>query len=255
MSTGLPAGFKNFGVSKCLCLFTIAVPVVASLTSTKYLFFYSYEPFLSQYHQFWRLFTVQLAFINESEVFLATVILYQYRNLERLYGARKYVSLIAVVYCYTLVTICLLASINFYSGITFLNGVSSGPSAILFALLANYREFIPVIYRFEVYATEQKKIVLTNQFLIFLLSFQLSVSQGLRSMSMALLGWVLGDLISRGVVPGKNWRIPYWNRLMEKREETPLPLADADADADEDEEQTATETRPLASQFLDTFRR
>lgn len=253
MSTSLPPGLKGFPVSKYLCFAVIAVPILASLTSTKYVFFYAYDPFISQYHQFWRLLTVQLAFINESEVFMSTLLLYQFRNLERLFGSRKYLSLIVIIYLYTLLTVSLLAAIKFYTDITWLNAVSSGPTSVMFALLANHREYIPVVYRFELYGPGQAKIVLTDQFLVFLLSFQLSVAQGINSVCMGSLGWILGDLVSRGLIPGKLWRIPYWAQK-ERREETPVPLAEVEA-AEDEEERAATETRPLASQFLDTFRR
>ncbi|ONH69620.1 hypothetical protein BON22_0673 [Cyberlindnera fabianii] len=75
---------------------------------------------------------------------------------------------------------------------------------------------------------------------------------------MAFIGWVLGDLISREFLPGKGWRIPLWKRFTESttptgsiREDTPV-LANI---RQEEEDEAATETRPLASQFLDTFRR
>lgn len=255
MSTGLPSTFKHFPLSRALCIFSTVVPMLVSLMGMKYIFYYSYDPFISQYRQLWRMITVQLAYVNESQVFISVIVFYLLRDLERLFGTPKYLGVIMATYSYTLLLIALLASVKFYTGMQWLNSVSSGPTTVIFALLANYRDYIPVMYKFEIAITEERKITLTDHFLIYILCFHLSVSQGLGTLALALLGWILGDLISRGVIPGKHWRLPNrLNRLLNDRESTPVLIAEVEA-AEEEAEQAATETRPLTSQFLDTFRR
>lgn len=254
MSASLPAGFKNVPVSKAITSLTLFVPLVASLSNVKYLFYYAYDPFIIQYCQFWRILTFQLSFLNESEVLVGLVLLYQFRSLERLYSSHKYLSNIIVTYLYILLITALIIALNFYLGIQWINSMASGPTGIIFALLFQFKEYIPVMYKFEVYGSGTNKIVLTDQAFIYLLSFQLAISQGWRGVGAALLGWVIGALLSRGVIPGKNWRVPFWKAFASKsrssREETPVPNGE-NAEADEE----ATETRPLSTQFLDTFRR
>lgn len=149
--------------------------------------------------------------------------------------------------------------LKFYAGVPWFNKISSGPTGILFGLLAHYREHIPVVYKFEIYGTADNMIVLTDQFLVYLLGFQLAITQGWASVGHALLGWLTGDLVLRGVLPGKSWRIPLWKRISAPKRG--LTTADAFAtQLNEDEEQETNrentpETRTLTSQFLDTFRR
>lgn len=190
------------------------------------------------------------------------ILLYQYRALERLFSSHKYLSLIALFYLYDLILSSLIIPLNFYTGKILINNVATGPTVILFALLVHYREHIPVIYKFEIYGHGDNKIVLTDQFLVHLLSFQIAISQGWKSVTAAFIGWILGALIVRGILPGKTWRIPFWKRIEEHfnkpsavdriinetaREETPNSADEID--------ENAVETRPLTSQFLDTFRR
>lgn len=254
MSASLPAGFKNVPVSKGITSLSLLVPLVASLANVKYLFYYAYDPFIIHYRQFWRILTFQLAFLNESEVLVGLVLLYQFRSLERLYSPHKYLSNIIVIYIYILLITALIISLNFYLGIQWINSMASGPTGIIFALLFQFNEYIPVMYRFEVYGSGTNKLVLTDQAFMYLLSFHLAISQGWKSIGAAVLGWIVGAMVSRGLIPGKNWRVPFWNAFVSKsrssRDETPVPNGE-NAEADEE----ATETRPLSTQFLDTFRR
>jgi len=252
MTSSLPAGFKNLPVSRTLTLITLLTPLIASLSNLKYLFYYAYDPFILEYGQFWRLGTFQLSFLNESEVLVGLVLLYQLRSLERLYSSHKYLSIILMIYLYVVLFTSIMIMIDFYSGIKVVNSMSSGPTAIIFALLFQYREYIPVMYKFEVYGSSNNKVVLTDHAFIYLISFQLAISQGISSIGSSFLGWIIGALITRGLIFGKNWRIPFWKYIVEvkkAREVTP-PIAGND-NTDED----ATETRPLTTQFLDTFRR
>lgn len=263
--TTLPPALKSFPVSRALCVLCVALPLCASLTATKYVFRHAYTPFLSEYRQWWRVLAVQLAFVNESEAFLACIVLYLLRDLERLYGSARYASVVVVTMCYVMLLLTLLATAQFLTGVShYLNECASGPTAIVFSLLAHHTEHVPPMYRFELRGPTAAgadalplTLTLTDHFALFVIALQLALSQGLRSVAMAAVGWLIGDLLVRSVLPGKHWRLPFWHTLSEKqRDSTPLPVLQADADAAEAEaEAEATETRPLASQFLDTFRR
>lgn len=264
MSGSFPAGFNNTPVTKYLIVATFALPIIASLTTTKYIYYLNFTPFLSEYHQLWRLLTYQLAFVNESEVLVAAVLLYQFRPLERLYSSYKYLSIILVLWLYNLILTTLWMSLKFYTGITWFNEVSSGPTAVIFGLLFQFKEFIPVIYKFEL-VNSTSKLVLTDQFFIYILSFQLLVSQGWKSILSGIFGYLISDLVIRLILPGKNWRLVLLKQLFQKSSVTGTGDNDNTADitsdgagasatADDDDDE-ATETRPLSTQFLDTFRR
>lgn len=261
MSSLLVSGFKNFPVSRIIIYITIAAPLIASLTATKYLYVFSYDPFIVEYRQFWRILTHQIAYNNESEVLVVIVLLYQFRALERLFSSHKYLSLISLCFIYNLIIDSLIIPINFYSNSTILNNVCTGPTAIIFALLVHYREHIPVIYKFEVYGGGDNKIIITDQFLLNLLSFQLAVSQGVKSLFSAIIGWILGAFIIRGLLPGKAWRLPFWKSI-ESYFNRPNPVdriinetnREISPNPNESNNEENTETRPLTSQFLDTFR-
>ncbi|CCH41978.1 UBA domain-containing protein [Wickerhamomyces ciferrii] len=269
MSSSLPTGFKDLPVSKGLAISTIIIPLVASLSNMKYLFYYAYDPFLIQYKQFWRLFTFQIAFLNESEVLLGIVLLYQFRSLERLFGSHKFISIIIVLYGYIIFITSIIATLNFYTGLKWINFMSSGPTGIILGIFFHFKEFIPIMYKFEIYGIGNNKLILNDHAFIHLIIFQLSISQGWKSIGSGLLGWIIGGLVCRGVIPGKQWKLPFWNSIQFKRSNPtnlrsnsppidPQNLGNTEqnnSDNNNIDDDDATETRPLASQFLDTFRR
>lgn len=273
----LPTGFKNLPVSRYLIYLTAIVPLISSLASTKYVFYLSYTPFISDYGQFWRIITSHTSFINESEVLLSVIILYQHRALERFFSSYKYVSLLLVIWVYNVIVTLLLVILDFYFQGFFIpiNRFPSGPFGVMTAIYAIYKNYIPVTYTFDIYLSEDRRITLNDQIVLNLLTLQLIISQGWCSIFMGFTGYVIGVLLTNGILPGKNWRIPFYgfitgslfspkvqnrptnstgNNSINNRSGTSND-EDEEATQDRDEGEDPAETRPLTSQFLDTFRR
>lgn len=65
--------------------------VLAAASSRTYLFDVPLSPHLTRDHQLWRLLSHHLAFANSSELFLATILLFNTSvPVERTFGSRKY---------------------------------------------------------------------------------------------------------------------------------------------------------------------
>lgn len=86
----LVSGFTNAPVTKLLVTAVVITSFLASLTDTKYYLWIDVRPHLLDYWQWWRLVTWQLCYTNSTEVFFATVVLYNLRVIERLWGSRKF---------------------------------------------------------------------------------------------------------------------------------------------------------------------
>ncbi|KAH3679900.1 hypothetical protein WICMUC_000643 [Wickerhamomyces mucosus] len=266
MST-LSTGFSNVPISRYLTYLTVLIPLIASLTSFKYIFYLSYSPFIDEFGQYWRLLTSQLGFINESEVLISVILLYQFRALERLYSSHKYLSILIVLFLYNLLFVSIIMVLNVcIPGVSWVLGTfPSGPFGLIVSLFVIYKNFIPVTYNFEIYSNKTTKIILNDQFVIYLLIFHLCASQGWSSIRNGIYGHTIGWLVFNDILPGRNWRVPlyrYLNRKIDPNSfnnevhtpsfENPESTGDANFEADDDDD--PAETRPLARQFLDTFR-
>ncbi|KAH3673754.1 hypothetical protein WICPIJ_009665 [Wickerhamomyces pijperi] len=283
-----PSGFRSLPISKILIVLTATIPLISSLASIKYLYYLSLSPFISEYQQYWRILSSQISFINESEVLLAVVLLYQFRAVERFISSYRYLSMITVFWCYNSLLITLLIGTDLYLNRLGLfipvDKFPSGPFAIITGLYAIYKAYIPVTYTFDIYHTENYKITLNDQILVNLLTLQLTLSQGWCSIWTGFMGYTVAWLVINGVLPGLKWRIPFYKDLsallLNKTTSTEgaqtVALSNGAADSttfanravspndedddrnnimNRDEDEDPAETRPLASQFLDTFRR
>ena len=111
-----------------------------------------------------------------------------------------------------------------FSTLTFL---PAGPTALIFALLAQYHAAVPYSYRYRVASSssstsststsqsssgESKGFELTSKSLSYLPALQLALSQLPGSLLPAAIGWAVGyawrlDLLP---YPASRWRIPEW---------------------------------------------
>lgn len=107
----IPTGLVQFPITKILMICCVGVALTASLFNMKYLFLLQYDPFIVEYGQYWRYFTFQLGSLNESDVAIMTLIWYQFRSLERLFGSRKYLNIVILSWAYTTVVIFLISNL------------------------------------------------------------------------------------------------------------------------------------------------
>src|SRR5437763_3579562 len=108
----LASGFANTPITKSLIVSLISTSLVASIADLKHLLPIRPTPHLYPYLQFWRLCTWQIAYTSSTDLLFATLLLYQFRVLERLWGSRKFTSFLCVSAIWTgLLTPALLSTV------------------------------------------------------------------------------------------------------------------------------------------------
>ena len=111
-----------------------------------------------------------------------------------------------------------------------LNHLPAGPTALLFALVANYYAAVPYTYRYTISpwappapttsassssqsmtALWSRSLTLTSKSLSYLAPLQLALSQFPGSLLAAAIGWGVGTAYRRDMLPGASrWRVPGW---------------------------------------------
>ena len=180
------SGFRGTPFTRLLIFGIVSASVLASLTGTKQRFHVQLRPHLVAYHQFARVALWQLMYANSGELLFAAAAFYNLRVVERMFGTRKFASLVLVAWAGTSVaTVVLLALLNALlvgvphppppppplaggpggagagddyqiAGLPVPAGLASwgrgwnylppGPTAVVFALLAQYHAAVPSIY-------------------------------------------------------------------------------------------------------------
>lgn len=249
------SGFAHAPVTRLLIVSLITTSVLATLSDTKH-YFPITAPYLLRYNQWWRLLTWPLAYLNSSELLFGTVTLYQLRVIERLWGSAKFAvralrsvdvaprrtdladlavkrgqSFLAGTFAYTallspLVVLLVLRPLSLGK----VSLLPAGPTALIFAVLAQYHAAIPYTYRYRVTATgsgsdspnsshvsadedgKEDGVLLTSKSLSYLLPAQLALAQLPGSLVPAVVGWLVGYAWRAEVLPlpRKTWRLPGW---------------------------------------------
>ncbi|KAL1957808.1 hypothetical protein VTO42DRAFT_5526 [Malbranchea cinnamomea] len=220
----LSSGFTNAPVTKFALVFMIVGSIAVSIFDVKYLFYIDIATHLWTYWQVWRLFAWQLCYLNSTEVLQAGMVLYTMRVVERLWGSRKFASFIVSTLPYTcLLPPLLLAILVRPLSLNTLNYLPAGPTAILFAVLAQYHAAIPSTYKYHISTSTSAPsspassssaltLRLSDKSTTYFLAFQLSLSQFPYSILPALTGWMVGLAWRAELLPGRisSWRIPGW---------------------------------------------
>ncbi|KAI9725853.1 MAG: hypothetical protein M1828_002482 [Chrysothrix sp. TS-e1954] len=172
--------------------------------------------------QLWRLLTYTLAYPTTTEVLFGSLALWNLRVIERLWGSRKILSFLLQITPLAglvppLVMICLRAASPSLMAES-LNYIPAGPTALVFALLAQYHAAVPYAWRYrsEGVGTSEGEEVgseeaawITSKSTSYLLPAQLALSQLPGSAVVALCGWCIGYAWRLGLVwPGTGWRVP-----------------------------------------------
>ncbi|KAJ4312902.1 hypothetical protein N0V94_007203 [Neodidymelliopsis sp. IMI 364377] len=228
----LSSGFTNAPVSQFLVFGIVIGALIASLTDTRYYLPIAVVPHIWGYGQLWRFLTWNAVFTNSTEVLFGVLAFYQLRVVERLWGSRKFLSFIIATLPYTTLLPPILLTFVLRP-LTFgtINYLPSGPTSILFALLANYYAAIPYTYRYRISpstpsssqttpssTTHQATSIWTHSLTItskatsYLAPLQLALSQFPGSLIAAALGWAVGTAYRRDLLPGgvSSWRVAAW---------------------------------------------
>ncbi len=262
-----PIGLREYPVTKICMVATVMVPLIAAVTNVKYLFLAQFNPFIYEYHQYYRYILFQLGCLNESDVILLVLIWYNFRHLERLFGSYKYLNVISLIWLYTsfIIVLCNIAINSFIPAFkpgVIWNRLPSGPLPLVLALFHFYKQFTPKIYQFQILlfappkfwgkgnnnsledegVSNRKRIMLTltDQFLVDALIVLLVLNQGLVGIFCGFISWVIGIFIEKGLFLGMDhWELPFVDWLLTGKKHRiirpNLPVTDETALLQEDE--------------------
>ncbi|KAL4808314.1 hypothetical protein BDV18DRAFT_134678 [Aspergillus unguis] len=146
------SGLTNTPLTKSLLIYTVASSIALSIFDIKHLPIIHVAPHLTSYVQFWRCLIWQIAgFTNSTEALFAALLVYHLRVVERGWGSRKVATFVLSTLPYTTLLPPLLLALV-VRPLTFgrINYLPSGPTATIFALLAQYHASIPSTYRYTI---------------------------------------------------------------------------------------------------------
>ncbi|KAI9821454.1 MAG: hypothetical protein M1832_003300 [Thelocarpon impressellum] len=216
----LSSGFHNAAVSRFLVFSVVASSILVSITDVKHLFPVHVVPHLWRYKQLWRVVTYQTCYTSSTELLFAALTLYHMRVIERLWGSRKHASFLLAALPYTsLLPPLFLALVLRPLSAGRLSYLPAGPTALIFALLAQYHAAIPTVYKWRVIlggqaagGDEVRAVTFTDKSTTYLLAAQLALSQFPHSIVGAAVGWIVGYAWRRDILPGgaARWRVPGW---------------------------------------------
>lgn len=138
-----PAGFYQTPVNKVLLGISLSssLTLMFPLQQYRYLCTYNYDLVIAR-GEYWRLLTSKLAFLDIKDVVLCSMLIYNFRFLERRFGSRKYASyLLAVSLLSTLLELCsmvLCHRLDFK-----LATLPSGPFCLVFPQFIQFFLMIP----------------------------------------------------------------------------------------------------------------
>ncbi|KAH8819944.1 hypothetical protein F5884DRAFT_660637 [Xylogone sp. PMI_703] len=216
----LSSGLTNAPVSRSLAFGIVATSILVSITDLKHYFYIQVDPHFWRYHQLWRIFTYQVCYTNSTQVLFAAMTLYNMRVIERLWGSRKFASFVAVALFFTtFVPPLLLALIIRPLSFNKLNFLPAGPTALIFAILAQYHAIIPHVYKYRLSTStsplangQSNGLTFSDKSYVYLPAIQLCLSQFPGSLLCAIVGWIIGYAWRNDVLPGAatRWRVPGW---------------------------------------------
>lgn len=230
-------GFTNTPVTRSICLVLTVTAIALSILGIKHYVHLEMDPHIIEYSQYWRIATYQLLVVNESDYLLTTYLWFYYKVLERFYGSRKYLSLVALLYgvnALAVFAVMALGQLGCYitsyltnivifrgNGSDFLptifNEVTPGPLAILALLYVVFANVIPKLYQFRVvlanpWSTSDatKLVTLTNHFALHIIFFMLVVNNGFKLILPLVVGLLVGKLYVHHLLVGETWMVPQW---------------------------------------------
>ncbi|THH14306.1 hypothetical protein EW146_g6017 [Bondarzewia mesenterica] len=153
--------------------------------------------------QYWRLLVHHLAYSNSSELFIWELILYNVGvNIERQFGSVKFGS-------YAVISTLVSTILEFLSLLVFhrfgFNNIPSGPTTFAFNLLYQYSRLVPSAYQFRIFG-----VTVTSKIFVYILAFQLAISQPPSSTIVAVIGLLTGALYRTDIASLKSYRLPPW---------------------------------------------
>ncbi|KAI0535874.1 hypothetical protein GGR58DRAFT_477504 [Xylaria digitata] len=212
--------FANAPVTRSLVYGLIGVSIAVSLLDIKHYFYILVDLHIWRFHQAWRALIYQLCYTNSSEVLFGSMILYQLRSVERLWGSRKYATFVVVTFLLTsILPPVILALVLRPLSLGLFNYLPAGPTPVIYAALAQYHAMIPHIYKYRIATSISQSqneqfqgLTFSDKTYRYLLALQLALFQWPGSIFGASIGWIVGYAWRMEVLPRSlmRWRIPGW---------------------------------------------
>lgn len=288
----LPKGFKFLHVTAGLTICIIAIPLAVSIFDWKPYFLFAWDPFITKWNQFWRLFIIQLQFQNQSEVTIGVVItILKLKGLERVFGSLKLFKIIILLLFYNFIIISTV-SFTLFKTIGWNLFIPSGPFGVFFGLYYPYIKYIPDVYlaEFDIGNIasikplgEDISVSITDKFSAHFFYLLLFFSEGIPSMIVCSIGYFIGYLYFHDLIPLSDSSLDYLDPIYYKlthekeyearsnsdditentsssnntndipgNESQAIDLVDDDTNVPSRED---TPVRTFGQQMLDTFRR
>ena len=231
-------GFSHSPVTKVICIVSTVLAICFSVFQVKYLLRLIIDPYIITYSQYWRVLAYQLCVVNESDYLLTTMLWFHFKVLERFFGSRKYLSLLAMfamlnalvcltVLCFGQLTVNLIEKLlepsSWEYHTTLFNKVSSGPVGILSSFYILFRHYIPSSYRFKLLISKpssegeeqtenvnegSKELVLDDHLHVHIVFILIFLNNGFESVIPGVVGLLIGKLYYKNVIPGSLWVLP-----------------------------------------------
>ncbi|KAJ5217231.1 hypothetical protein N7468_010239 [Penicillium chermesinum] len=241
----LTSGLTNAPLTKSLLVYTIASSIALSILDVKHLAVIHVSPHFWPYAQFWRALVWQVAgFANSTEALFAAMLVYHLRVVERAWGRRKMATFLLTTLPFTtLLPPLLLALVARPLSLNTFNYLPSGPTATIFALLAQYHAAIPHTYRYRIGTTSSPApsgstgadtgednapnppsakpptpsltLLLSDKSTTYIVAAQLALSQFPAMLFPSAIGWIVGVAWRAELLPGLSpssagFRVPAW---------------------------------------------
>ncbi|KAJ5570109.1 uncharacterized protein N7459_009539 [Penicillium hispanicum] len=242
----LTSGLTNTPLTKAFLIYTIASSIALSILDIKHLASIHVSPHFWPYAQFWRALAWQIAgFANSTEALFAAMLVYHLRVVERAWGQRKMATFLLTTLPFTtLLPPLLLALLARPLSLNTLNYLPSGPTATLFALLAQYHAAVPHVFRYRIGTSSTTPpapaatatpdpaaphpaapapkppspsltVLLSDKSTTYLVAAQLALSQFPAMLLPSAVGWVVGVAWRAELLPGLSpahtgFRVPAW---------------------------------------------
>ena len=213
------SGFTHVPCSRFLILGSILSSICVSILDIKHLAPLKFTPHLWPYLQFDRIVTFQFAYTSATELLISTILLYQFRVLERIWGTRKYASFILASFGLNMVLVPVVGSVMKILTLGGYNYIPSGMVGVVFAALSVWGEEIPRMYSYKIITgaegagdQDSAGVVLSDKSTTYFMAAQLALSQFPYQILPALIGWVVGSAWTGGLLPGglDRRRVPSW---------------------------------------------
>ncbi|KAJ0424402.1 hypothetical protein BJY00DRAFT_276597, partial [Aspergillus carlsbadensis] len=238
------SGLTNTPLTRFLLIYTVAASIALSIFDLKHVPTIYVSPHFFPYGQFWRALIWQVAgFTNSTEALFGALLVYHVRVVERAWGSRKMATFLLSTLPYTTLLPPLILTLAVRPlSLGRINYLPSGPTATIFALLAQYHASIPSTYRYTISTstpstsspatsssppsqsnppqqqTSKKSLTmsLSDKSTTYLVAAQLALSQFPYMILPSVVGWIVGVAWRADVLPlaagsgSSAWRVPGW---------------------------------------------